>query len=267
MIVRYFRALLLSFYSASFYREVLRDWRGAGIGYLLVISFLLQFPVSAKYAWETYEWNLNERDAFLQQLPEMRFQGGELTTDVESPYEITGAGKGVTVILDPEDTIDVRELIASDALVFGRRELAVLDRRGRIRFIPYEKFGDFVVTSEKARQWVKLGSILTVPLLFLLTFCFFFLWRVLLSLVLAGVAHPFAKRISPPLRLADKMRLCAVALTPAVLVATAVDWAPAKVPYFWMIQVLMIGLYVTYALRSNRQPGSISLSPPPPGIG
>jgi hypothetical protein len=249
--LRYLRALVLSFYSRRFYRSVLLDWRGSGILFLLFLSVLAEIPIAAKITLEQYEWSAGERAAaFFRQVPEMRIRNGELQTDAPTPHAIRDLETGkLLMVVDPKDSITADELPEGVA-VLGKRGV-LIHSRGQLRQIFYKGWADVDIDRDKAQQWSKVITLAGIPLVFLAVTLVYFLVRVLVCIAVAGASARYANRISANLGFAERMRICAVAFTPAVLLGTAVDLSPVPIPFFSIIRLIVIGFYALYALRAN----------------
>src|SRR2546428_11609695 len=98
-------ALLLSFFSRDLYRDVARNWRGAGLIYLLLLVALSTVLFLARAQIGIAQWARGEASQVVNQIPPIQIRHGVVQVSGPSPL-IIRASKGTTLaIIDTSGSV------------------------------------------------------------------------------------------------------------------------------------------------------------------
>ncbi|HZK81445.1 MAG TPA: DUF1189 family protein, partial [Humisphaera sp.] len=78
-------ALLLSFFSADFYRDVGRRWRGIGFWYLVWLMFITAIPIAVKAHIGFSKFARTDAQKMISTFPSLMITKGIVTSDPD-PY-------------------------------------------------------------------------------------------------------------------------------------------------------------------------------------
>lgn len=246
------KALPCSFFSRALYRQVTTDWRGIGLGYLLLLVILTWLPHTYISNTAVIDYVDSTVTPILNQLPVIDVVEGRIITEKNQPYTIINPQT-----LEPILIIDTSgrftslkytaalALLTHDTLQYrtakGKTEVESLEKDPfNYHFDPKEirKYLSIL----KDYFWLVyfgIGMLCLFILRFIQTLLGFFL-----ALMITN-----AKQI----HLANKavMRLTAVALTPYIVLATVVELLAIQFPLQGLVKILIAIGYIYFAVNAN----------------
>lgn len=251
------RGLWLSFYSPDFYREVARRWRGMGALYLLclLIGCWVPFFLAMDFALT----HLLE-DAVLpivRQLPPIAIRHGRVTISADQPVHIRHSETGaVMAILDTTgETTTLQDTGAW--LLLTDTHLLTQWKEWEKQKVSLQNVEDFYVDApllalalQRSKRWFVLGA-------FPLAVGVSYGYRIVLALLLGLAGLGFSKMLGAGLHYRSTVRMSAVAMTPALILDTAVSVslllkAPAEsIPFWWLICIGISVAYLFGAVAAN----------------
>lgn len=222
--------------------------------YLLLLVLL-------SVASATTVWMLRLRDAVrwlephLDEIPTITIRNGQASADVEQPWVkrlgTDDHGHDVVAIIDT--TGARQDFLPNEVGVFlKRREVVVKQASDELRVIPLSRFPDTTVGPDIVRGWIAtamrrapfyLGAFLGIWYLFAKT-------MQALLLVLAALIGARAMRFG------QLFTVAVYALTPAVLLDSALPFTKLHLPAFWLVYG---AIGVAYAILGARRADA----PPP----
>ena len=96
----YWQALYLSFFSRSLYVDIAKCWRGYGILYFLLLSFIVSLPLSLKFIIQFNNSFAENIVNPLKNLPDLYIQNGKITVNEPMPYYVKNQSGEVIAIVD-----------------------------------------------------------------------------------------------------------------------------------------------------------------------
>ena len=270
-----FHPLYMSFYSAELYQDVGRNWKGVGLGYLLLAMALLQLPLAVKIHIGFSKWVESGANEVVDKIPQINIRHGEVSTNVETPYFIpmpqdsasrTSAAKYLAVI-DLTGQYKSLEDVNTD-LLLTKHSLIVRNRPSEVRTYDLSAVESFSVDSARVHGWLNSSRFLVGPAFYGFVLLFSFLYRVAQVALYAAVGIAFARSLNAALAYPALMRLAAVAVTPAMILNEVVDLTPVHIP-MWSLLCLAMSLgYLYFGIKANAQPAPAAAAPsaPAPGV-
>ncbi len=231
-----YKAPFYTFFSAPFYRDLLKNGKGVGILYLLILSSIFWSMQTAKiFAVMQMGVNGPEVTQFVAQIPVMKTTNGKFSIDKSSPYIIFDEKKGPGIVFDIKgkmktlaDTKGATVLVTEDYLV-ARKSTGVEES------IPWAKFPDFAVTKAMVEDWRgKITPICTAVVW--ATGIFVWFGHVVLALIYGLVGLIFDKR---KVGFRAMMRLAAFAMTPSIIFSVLQELTGFRVPLYALISIIM----------------------------
>lgn len=246
----FFQAPFLAFFSKDFYADVARNWKGAGLVYMLLLVALSWLVTSLDFGKPIMQMATNkDTPAVLEQLPTMTLAGGKMTIDKPYPYPIndpnTKASLAVFVkerkngVADTDPTMVITE---SNVLCKGLD--APLMDFSQISTAPTMQFTGHQILQllQQAVFWLPMGcfALGVIPV---------WLGHVILMLLYGGITMGIAAAVGPRFTFTTAMRLAAVAMGPTVLISTlftALALFGVQMPAIavWIWKVLSIAVVV-----------------------
>jgi hypothetical protein len=244
-------ALALSFFSPRLYRDVAARWYGTGVLYLLILCALAWVPLSIKAHLAARRFASDDFPGMSRDLPPVTVRDGQASSPVAQPYVIPDAAGQALFVLDTSSTAPAEARYA-----LTRDQLRLRSPAGHVRTLSLRHVPDLSLDRDKLDGYVQAFApwfgIALYPVGVLGTF----LLAAVVNLVLATVALVVSTVGRKQLGFKTLYRLSAVAMTPAVIVATALMFVPlVLVPatFLAVVALLMIG-YATFAVASRRSP-------------
>ncbi|ARG97327.1 DUF1189 family protein [Legionella micdadei] len=101
----YWQALYHSFFNNELYVDVGKRWKGLGIGYLLLLMFVVTLPFALRVATDFNRFFVEDLVQPLQQLPTLYIQNGTVSLDKPMPYVVKNKYNQVVAIVDTTGTV------------------------------------------------------------------------------------------------------------------------------------------------------------------
>lgn len=258
-----FHALPLSFFSDDLYRDVARSWRGIGLVYLVLLVALATLVVAIRMQIGLDRWVQGEARGLVEQVPRIVIRHRVVEVDAPMPYTIHDPKTGTPLaIIDTTGQVaslegqEARVLVTSDQIHY-RRSAA------ETRVFQLSAWKDLTIDSERAGRWLRVLSTWAAPITGIFVFAGLFCFRLLQQLILAVVGLLAARVLSAALDFPALMRLSAVSLTPALLIEPLLDILGVKPRGFGWVWMVLVLVYMTWAVRANR-PGPTNAPGPAP---
>ena len=212
-------AFFLSFFSPSFYIDVVRKWKGACLMYLFILSSFVSCLLNMRALQEYEKWHYEYIVPVANSVPDISIENGKMRILQKSPYYLwVNDRKILLAVFDTSAALNATSLAA--ALGFSADGLYTKNNNALSHFEPYgEKTNvkvNNVVASYIAEQWLK----------WLPFFTYIFLWPVhLLVLLLSAfifsiLALPIMFITKAGLNYAQIFRICCMTITPSVILET-----------------------------------------------
>ncbi len=245
--------LALSFFSKGLYPDVAPQWRGTGFLYLFLLLALAWIPQTIKVHIGFAERLDENAPAFLLQVPPITIRNGEVSTPVETPYVITSnTGEAIAIIdltgeyTHLDDTTAVI-LLTEDKLYLKneqRRRTDIHDL-SRVQNFSLDR-SDFERWAVMARKWLWLGFYLVVV-------PSEFVYRIVQALLYAAVGLLFCQSLKISLEYLTLVRLAVIAVTPVILLQTALGLANIRFPGAFVLWLAIALGYLYFAVKANTE--------------
>ena len=246
-----FQAPFLSFYSKDVYRDVAKNWTGPGLGYLLFVLAVCWLVTMVNITPALFDFFDNEVPKLVDQVPAITIKDGEVSIEEPQPYYIKDPEQGtVAVIIDTTGSItslegtDAKFLLMKTECIYEKSETET----GTIDLSETE---EFTLTREMIYGWTKIIKALIVPVTYLGALVLSYLARILQALVYALLGMGLAAICKVKFSFETLLRLAIVAVTPMMLIKTAVYLSGVDIPWAGLWYFLGAMGYLYFAIKAN----------------
>jgi hypothetical protein len=243
----------LSFFSPALYRDVACNWRGVGTLYLLLLLVLTLAPACVHA-------HLNVRrastdpvvDTFIRQFPSVTIRKGLVSIREREPYIIRHPKGGEPLLFVDTTGWYGERREAKEA--FAKLSRSALELRGGRRAPDVHDLAwvdDFYVDRHVLAEWKGPFFLWLVPALFLLVLAGLMLWGMVRLMLYGLLGLIFTSKFKVPLHYDALMRLSAVAMTPGLVIAAALDLAGMHFTGLAPLVGVVTLAYLVFGVRAN----------------
>lgn len=230
-----FHAPFMSFYSADFYRDVGLNWSGTCFGFLFLLLLFCMVPQAARLQFALSGFAEHEAPEFINQVPELKINNGEVTSSAVQPYIIRAPGTGAPLAII-DTTGATASLEGSEAFLLVKRTEVVIKRDSLdTRIVSLKEIRDLTVNQAGLTYLVGLVRSYGVLVFALFALAGAFIFRAAQALLYAALGAGLASLLGVRLAYTALLRLSVIAVTPVILVTTAADTAGFAIPHPWLL--------------------------------
>ena len=256
------RAIVLSIFSRGLYRDVARNWQGAGIVYLLIVNLLCAVPVLIGIQAAVSRFARKEAGPILDQIPPTVVHDGRVSAQVAMPWVIRSADGRAIAILDTTGRFTSLDSTEATVLVTAT-QLVARKSTAETQVFDLSRIKHFELNRDKVAGWLRLLVGWFALAMSPIVLCAMFLLRLFQVVVFAGVGMLLAGALRVRLPFAALMRLAAVAFTPMLLL-DILRGAWLHVPQWRILSMVLALAYLVFAIQANREPDPASEGMAPP---
>lgn len=242
----------MAFFSKSLYKDVGQNWKGVAALYLLLLLAITWLPGTFQIKQGIDNFVDKEAPKILKQIPEITIKDGKASIDKPVPYVIRDPDTGKPIII-----IDTSGKVTSIAdspahVLMTGTEVMYKKNKDEIRTYSFEKVKDMTFGQAQIKnllshaKWVIL---LLYPMLLLASFCY----RIIQALIYGAIGVIFSKIAGAELTFQQTMRIAIVAITPAVLLSTVLDYQGIHYPYQFTSYFIISMVYLFFGVSSNKK--------------
>ncbi len=243
-----FHVPVLSFFSKKLYIDVGRNWKGVNFSYLLLLLAICWIPTMIKRHVGLADFINNEAPAIVNQVPEITITDGLVSIEETQPYYIKDPDSDEPLaIIDTTGTIESLE--DSDAVcLLTKTKVMWKKNEFETQTIDLSKVEHFILNSERITGWSHIVRKFLVVLIYPFALLGSYAYRVVQALIYAAIGLLFALSCKTALSYAALIRLAVVAVTPCIIVSTALGIGDASIPVYLYPAAAL--LYLFFAVRS-----------------
>jgi hypothetical protein len=248
-------ALYLSFFSQSFYQDVVNKWKGLGFAYLAALLALCTIPAVLKVQADLSSFMHDEASLYIKQLPKITISKGSLSITEPQPYIIKDEKTGDPFMII-DTTGNVSSLEGSKAMVLlTKTDLVIKRGASESRSFNLSDFSEDTISIDRSSasdfidSFLESFPVIFYPFALLFSFIFNSFRALLYSVIGLIVARIFM--VKPDYK--TILRLSMVSLTPSLLPGAILIIAGLNVPFWWFISFIIPVGYIVHAIRTNFQ--------------
>ena len=244
--------LFMSFFSRSLYQDVARNWRGPGLVFLFSIVALCTIPFVLLLQSELSTLLNEEGPRIVTQMPAVRIIKGKVSIDKPEPYYIKDEKSGDPLIIF-DTTGQIRTLTGSRAAVLvSQSSLTVRNTAGETTTIDLSGIDGFSLDRRILYEWIDELEGSLAFILYPFAVLFFFAFRLIEAAIFAAIASFLTRSPGKPSDYRKHLRLAAVSMTPAMVIAAVLNIAGIALPFWWLTSIPLVAAYFLFAVKVNR---------------
>lgn len=253
------------------YRDVARNWRGIGALYLLLLIAITGAITASSVHRAVKKFAREEFPKVVQDVPPISIRDGVVSSPVKQPYQMIDHESGkVMAIIDTTGT--VTSLDNTPAIMLLTKSQFHHRQNNKIEIQDLSQFKSADFDRAKLQHWMDVAAGWSGPVTFLAILIFVFIYRLIQALIYALIGMAFAAMFGARLSYQQLIRLAIIAVTPAMLLSTALGVAGIDIPFFWPICFVIAMVYLAIAVRANadqssQRPGGFEVYTPPSPTG
>ena len=221
---------LLSFYSSELYQDVGLNWKGTGFGYLFLLLVICTIPGMFKLQNGLSNFIDEQAPKFVNQVPKITIEKGEVHIDEPQPYYITAPDSNKTVAII-DTTGQIQSLDDPNVFVLlTKTKLLSRQSQSEIRTYDLTSVKHFVLEQSTITRWLDTIKKVLAPMLYPFVLLGSFAFRIIQSLIYAAIGLAFAGWCKTKLPYLSLIRLSVVAMTPCIIVRAVLESASVKIP-------------------------------------
>lgn len=246
----WWQALWLSFFSRTLYQSVARQWQGIGSLYLLIVSALVVMPITMQIREGYLAFTEDELPLYLDELPELTIQNGLASTPEKRPYIINerGTTEPFIVIDTTGQYIDLDQ--TSAAILITEDRIAIRKDDVNSQSYSFADLTDMTIDRSSVETFLTTTGKFVLPLVYVILIAVAWFWRFTQAMLYALFAGWLARRQGVILRYNSSVRLCAVALTPAMIIDMFIGVLGLPLPFASLLFIVLEVMYVRFAIQS-----------------
>lgn len=246
-----FSALVLSFFSPGLYRDVARRWRGFGFWYLVLLMLLTAIPGAIKAHHSFRQWAHDDAAVAVQTFPDITITNGKVSTAEQEPYLWRDPKTGqVLLYVDTTDAFDLPE--GQNALVrLGKSSIISKQADGSTKTNDLSPIQSFHVDKNRVQGWLDGFTPVAGPVFFGFLFVFPVIGHLIQILIYGVIGLVICLMFNAMLSYGALMRLAAVAITPAIILHTALSMAGVHLPWPGTIYFAIEMAFLAFAVKAN----------------
>ena len=228
----YLTAMLCSAFSKELWVDVARNWRGIGLLYMILLLVITWVPVLIKAQVGFSRFVQKDSQKLIGQLPKIMIQNGVVSIDKPEPYEITEPDSGrVIAIIDT--TGKVTQPPSPMGILVTRTSVIQREANGNLKTTDLSQIQSFSVDQARVNGWLDIARTWFFPGALAAVIIFGTAWRLILMLIGGAIGLMFASAFKAPVQFAGSMRLAAIAMTPGMLLGTALTLPACRCLRAW----------------------------------
>ncbi len=251
------QAPFMSFYSASFYQEVGREWGGLGYLYLLLliatVSLVYSLQLQIVYVPRMQEF----MDTAIDRVPGIKIENGKLSIDKPAPYTVTlpvdkgqKSSEPATIIFDTrEKPVDPKYTTAG---ILVTSDTVFVKERLQTREFDLSKIDHFALDKTQCKQLESFVFRWLAILLFLIYLPATFIVCLFQTIIYGSIGKLLASSANNKLGFGTLIRLSSVAMTPVIVLDLFFKTTCMNVPFWWLASIIITIGYLYYAIDANK---------------
>lgn len=255
MFKKYCQALVESFYNPRVYRDAITSWQGFGGAYLALVSAVMALIVTLGFFAALRTFEETQLNHLLDQMPRITISNGLISVDQETPVVIkTNDDPPLVITIDPNQSES--QLRDTGTHVGIGETFFFVNVRGQYEVVYTDKLSDTNISIDKdslRTMWnnnIPSIKVISYPLLWMGQF----MNLVVVCVIVAFLSYFVTTFLREEYIFLTRMRLAALAVTPASLISTVLKMTVAHqtAPWFTLLLATLY-LYVMLILI-NKSP-------------
>lgn len=256
-----FQALYMSFYSKELYQDVVKNWKGACLLYLLMVVALIWVPKAISLQLTTNQvMSYVDKPDVLTKLPAFTINDGAVSVQGDNPYFFPSEKMPMAVI-DTTGSYASLEGHPTTSLLLTKDRFFYRDKQ-QVKDYSVGKIDYFELNQGVARAWIDILESYVGLVAYPAGVVWTYFQRVLYTLLYSLLLWLFASTRKLPISYGAAFRLAVVARTPILIVTTILGLLPISIPMLSLATIIGTVFLLRFALYS----AIVELRAKPPAV-
>lgn len=254
----------LSFFSKDLYSDVAQNWPGFGLVYLLLLLALVWVPTVVQIHRGAARFVEKDGEALVAQIPKINITNGQVSVDPLGPHYIKDPDSGnVIIIIDTSADVSVLEKYPDAVVLLTRTQIITREeKRGQTRIQDLAGINSFSLDQAGMRRFLSILKTSFGFILYPFALLFSYVYRIIQALLYGAIGLAIAGIVKTRLEYAASVRLACIAVTPVIIVDTALGLFSAKPPYWWLLCFVIAMWYLFFGVKAaSEAPPAPAASP------
>lgn len=236
--------------SFRFYKEIAFQRVSKSMGYFFLFIFLITLVLSMKFSTALIQGMGEINKEIGDRLPEIRIKDGVVLTTAQEPFIIEEkdfifiidtTGKTITIAPSYKQGI----LLTKNKLFYKQSEIET-------REYDLSKIKSFTLNKEAMERWRKVFSRFALPILLVSLYPYYIVVKLIQILLFSLIALIVNTITKANLKYENLFNISLFALTPPALLATVFTLAGLKIPFIWLLYIIVYIIFIIGGIRSCR---------------
>jgi hypothetical protein len=246
------QALYMSFYSKKLYRDVGRNWGGYAYFYLFLLLAITWTPITHSLQHGIDQSYDKLSQLVVAQTPILTIKDGVVSTPENRPYLISDPDSN-----DPFIVIDTSGKYttlaeAKSTILVTKTEILSGPKPNEIRTNTLPTSLNMTVDAKNINDHIKGFVSYTWLFLFILFLICSFVYRIIQALLYSLFGKIMASLFNVKISFGQTMQLTMVAITPAIFVATIIDYFDMSIPHHLSLYLALSIVYLLFGILANK---------------
>ena len=248
-----FYAPILSFFSRKLYRDVCHQGKGVGFLYLLLLLTICWLPPLMKMQDGLSNFVDNEAPEVVAQIPNITITKGLASIAEPQPYYIRDL-KTDTVLFVIDTTGELTSLADTEAFGLITKTQAIFKKSEiETRAFSFSEIEEFTLEKDQITSWLAIAKKNVVPILYLFSLPFSFVFRIIQVLIYAVVGLLLSSWCKSDRNYKELLRLAVVAITPGIIIKTILGTLHISLPFAGLWYLFIAIGYLLWGIKASAQ--------------
>ncbi len=250
----FFQAVFKSCFDFSFYKSIKNQnfWRS--LGYLSMLMLIAAIVISTAANYYLHSIVVEAQGLFDKDFPNITIKKGIVSIDANQPfiYENTE----IHFILDPKIEAAPLQNTENKTLLLVGKNFIAFREKNEIETNVYDlsKIDDLHITKETAKKITNIFYWIIAPIILIVIFLGFLLFRLLQILLFSLIGLIFNKILKANLTYQNIINICTFSITGPILISMLMDFAglAGRIPYLLYFH-LIYAVYIFLAIKNCKE--------------
>lgn len=222
--------------------------------YMLVLLVLTWLPIMVKGYVGFSTFVRDDAPRFVEEVPPVTIRDGVVSSDVPQPHVIKNPDNGQPFIVIDTTGGTLEPPPGAPSMLLTRSALLMRKSEQEVRTYDLSEVKSFAVDKHRVYGWLNVMKQWFLPLLLPLMVVLSLIGRLILMLITAAIGLGMASGAGARIGFAAMMRLAALAMTPSMLLFTAVSLAGVpNVPFGTLLGIGLTLGYLLFMIRAVKE--------------
>jgi len=248
-----FQAIVMSFFSGKLYRDVATNWGGKAFFYLLLILALSWIIPIIGIQHMLNQGFTTHADEYLAQVPVLTIKDGKVSTPENHPYQIIDpATHALVAVIDTTGQYTTLES-AKTSILLTQTALISQSRPQEIKTNTIPTTLTAVIDPQQIKEYIKDYIGYAWIILFIAFLIATYIYRIIQALLYSILGKIFSAICGVAISYTQVLQIMMVAITPALVVASVLEFLNITLPRANLIYFALAMLYLIFGILANKK--------------